>query len=247
MLDVGILRMAPVVAGVKILIMATSPLQVFFDKPGLTHEYCNTQAIYSLRYDGYSMYADILQRYQKQLNTGVFWADQGWKNISHYLVADSRKGLWEFSNAIKEFRSFYARAVRYTRAGDLGKGIFFLGAAAHLVQDVCVPHHAGGKLFDGHQEYESWAEIHRYQFRAGRNAIYKPHIPAQQWLIDNAAIAVDWLAKTTELSSETQFREATHCVLPLAQHSTAGLFQHFFANLEKRDGLVFGNQEAMVI
>src|SRR6266511_852517 len=104
MLDAGILRMAPVVAGVKMLIMATSPLQGLLDKPGLIHEYCNTQAIYSLRDDGYGSYADILQRYQKQLNTGVYWADRGWKNVSHYLVPDSRKGLWEFSNAIKEFR-----------------------------------------------------------------------------------------------------------------------------------------------
>jgi phospholipase C len=227
MLDAGILRMAPVVAGVKMLIMATSPLQGLLDSPGLTHEYCNAQAVNILRYDGYEQYANILQRHLKQLNAGVFWADRGWKNVSHYLVADTRKGLWEFSNAITEFRTFYARALKHAKAGDLAQGMFFLGAAAHLVQDMCVPHHARGKLFQGHREFESWAETYRYQFRADGNAEYQPDMPVQQWLLNNATVAADWINRTTERSPESHFRDATQCLLPLAQRSTAGFFHSF--------------------
>lgn len=238
MLDAGVLRMAPVVAGVKMLIKATGPIQGLLDSPGLTHEFCNAQSINILRYDGHERYASILQRYLKQLNTGVFWADRGWKNVSHYLVADTKKGLWEFSNAITECLSYYTRATKHAKAGELMKGMFFLGAAAHLVQDLCVPHHARGKLFNGHREFEAWAETYRYLFRADGSAIYKPDVPVQQWLIHNASVAADWLSNTTESSAEAQYRDATRCLLPLAQRSTAGFFHHFITNLEKYEGRI---------
>ncbi len=33
--------------------------------------------------------------------------------------------------------------------------MFYLGAALHLVQDMCVPHHSLGIIFDGHKEFET--------------------------------------------------------------------------------------------
>lgn len=235
MWNAGVLRMAPVVAGVKMLIVATSPLQALLDSPGLTHGFCNAQSISILRCDGHERYAGILQRYLKQLNAGVFWADRGWKNISHYLVTDTRKGLWEFSNAITEYLSYYARAIKHAKAGDLEKGVFFLGAAAHLVQDLCVPHHARGKLFHGHREFEAWVDTCRGLFCIDGNAVYNPDMPVQQWLMYNASVAADWLDHTTEQSPQSHYRDAARCLLPLAQRSTAGFFHYFFTDLAKYD------------
>lgn len=214
-------------AGVKILLATVSPFQVLLDRPGITHEFCNKQALSIFSQDGFDVQAQFLNQYIDELNAGVYWADKGWKNISHYFVPGSGKGLWQFNNALKDFKFYYHSSLRLARHGDYRQSIFLLGAAAHLVQDLCVPHHASGKLFAGHQEYEAWAQRNCIKYAAGDQGIYFENKKVETLLINNATVAADLLSWVESETSPAYYHTATNLLLPMAQRSTAGLFLHY--------------------
>ncbi|MBC7884005.1 MAG: zinc dependent phospholipase C family protein, partial [Saprospiraceae bacterium] len=146
------------VGGAKLVLTAISPFQKLFDPPGITHEFCNHQAITILRNDGFEIYAQFLTTYKAELNAGVYWADKGWRNVSHYFEPASGKGLWQFATAIETFHSFYQQGIHNIYRRNYRQAVFLLGATAHLMQDLCVPHHARAQIFSGHKEYESWVQ-----------------------------------------------------------------------------------------
>lgn len=222
---------ASVVGGVKIFLATTSPLQAWLDNPCVTHEFCNRQAISILAADGFASCAGFFGRHIAELNAGVVWADQGWKNVNHYFVPDTRKGLWQFSTAIEEFSQFLNRATRCMRRHEMHKACFFLGAAAHLLQDLCVPHHARGKVFGGHKQYELWARDHCSLFAATGGGIYRPGIPTADLLLDNASVSADLLEWVIDEDDAAAYAKATAVLLPLAQRTTAGLLLRFYNNM----------------
>lgn len=215
--------------GVKVLLATTSPLQGFFDLPGTTHEFCNRQALAILRRDGFSLCASFVQRYLKEINAGVYWADTGWKNVGHYFEIGSDKGLWRFPSAIDEFRCYFSQAFSKARQGDAAKSAFYLGAATHLVQDLCVPHHACVKLLAGHQQYEFWAQAHCKDYAVDSGGIYHEGRRAHGLLHQNATVAADFIAWVDVDAGAGSYHKATTILLPLAQRTTAGLFLQFFA------------------
>ncbi|VBB06390.1 phospholipase c/d [Lucifera butyrica] len=210
----------------QLLLATTSPLQCLLDRPGIAHEFCNRQAITILRQDGFEKDAALLEQFLPELNNGVYWADTGWKNVNHYFEPGAGKGLWKFANAAEDFRFYYFLALKNARRGLPHKAAFFLGAAAHLVQDLCVPHHASGQLFQGHQEYEAWAGKHFPDYAVKSQGIYLMRQP-ENFLINNAVIAHDFISWVNQGSSS--YHAATLLLLPRAQRSTAGLFRHFLA------------------
>ena len=221
----------PVIAGAKLLLVAASPLQSLVDKPGITHEFCNKQALSILRDDGHVPCAEFFERYITELNAGVYWADTGWKNVSHYFEPTSGKGLWQFPSAADEFERYAGKAALSVQNGNYPQAVFFLGAATHLVQDVCVPHHARGKLFCGHQEYENWVQQHHTNYAVAVQGIYNEGLKGGMWLLNNAVVAADLLDWVTADNREAFYHKATTILLPRAQRSTAGLFQQFFATM----------------
>ena len=222
---------ASVVGSVRLFLATTSPLQSLLDKPCITHEFCNRQAVIILSKDGLSSCADFFSLYTDELNAGVIWADQGWKNVNHYFEPDSRKGLWQFSSAIEEFGLYLNQATRNMRRSELRKACFFLGAAAHLLQDLCVPHHSRGKVFDGHKQYETWAREHCSGFAVDSGGIYRQGQPTNGLLFDNASVSADLLPWVTFEGDETMYKKATAILLPLAQRTTAGLLLRFYNNM----------------
>ncbi|MDF2499531.1 MAG: zinc dependent phospholipase [Anaerosporomusa subterranea] len=222
---------ASVVGSVKIFLATASPLQSLLDKPCVTHEFCNRQAITILSADGFSSCADFFLRYVDELNAGVVWADQGWKNVNHYFEPDSRKGLWQFSTAIEEFSRCLNRATRCMRRHETRKACFFLGAAAHLLQDLCVPHHARGKVFYGHKQYETWARDHCNAFAVTNGGVYRQGHRTNSLLVDNASVSADLLEWVVHEGDEALYAKATSILLPLAQRTTAGLLVRFYNNL----------------
>lgn len=219
---------APVVAGAKLLLAAVSPFQNLFDTPSVTHEFINRQALTILRRDGYLRCADFFEQYINELNAGVYWADKGWKNISHYFEPGTGKGLWQFPTALDDFSGYLQVALAGAWRGDIRKSAFFLGAAAHLVQDLCVPHHARAKLFSGHKEYESWVKENFTAYAANNNGLYSKTAIPHDLLVDNAAVAADLLDWVIE-ENYTLFHAATAILLPRAQQATAGLLERFFS------------------
>lgn len=219
-----------------LLLIAISPLQKIFDHPGLTHEVCNLQALAIMRSDGLSTYADVLQPYLTELNMGVYWADKDWKNVHHYFDPVSGRGLWQFTHAIDNFQMYYQAALKAARQNHLKKAMFFLGAAAHLVQDLCVPHHARGKLLNGHKHYESWVQERCGQYLTPSKGIYQEGKPVTSLLLNNAGIAADLFDWVKHDGDDTLYNKATDLLLPQAQKTTAGLFLHF-ANQIAHSGL----------
>jgi hypothetical protein len=70
-------------------------------------EVINRAVAGSTAQDGFNNQAHFLEQYIDELNAGVYWADKGWKNISHYFVPGSGKGLWQFNNALRDFKYYY--------------------------------------------------------------------------------------------------------------------------------------------
>lgn len=224
----------------NLVLTAISPLQAFIDQPGVTHEFCNRQAILILQNDGFTQYADFFLQHAKELNLGVYWADKGWKNVHHYFDPCSGRGLWTSAGAIESFKIYYRMATAAAKQADLNKAAFFLGAAAHLVQDLCVPHHARARLFCGHQHYENWVQRHFAKYAVNVRGTYNEGRPPYSLLLNNAHTAADFLDWVTNEGDEANFRKVTEHLLALAQRSTAGLFRQFACEvlkIEEKPGL----------
>ncbi len=229
-MQTGILgKYLPVVTGVKLLLTAASPMQSLLDRPGITHEFCNRQAVKILRTDGFTHCAAFFEQYLTELNGGVYWADKGWKNIGHYFEPLTNRGLWHFANATEDFQYYYHCALTNMQEKDYAKAVFFLGAAIHLVQDLCVPHHARAKLFCGHKEYEEWAQLNYSHYTVTERGMYNEGTSAHLWLLSNAIIAADLFDMVNGIQDAAVYDKVTAILLPRAQRSTAGFLQQFFA------------------
>jgi len=201
-----------------------------------THQYCNDQALAILQKNGLIQEVVLLSAYYKQLQDGVVWADLNWKNIHHFLNPQTRRGFWHFSNAALDYLQCINTAMKYVRLGCMREAIFYLGAAAHLVQDMCVPHHAKCQLFDGHKKYEIWVEKHLEDFsgvQQGEIVVANP----VGILFKNAATALDLYSYVDAEAKEEQYKQATEILLPLANQSTVNLFCYFFARVKKIRGV----------
>ena len=215
------------VGGAKLVLTAISPFQKLFDPPGITHEFCNQQALQILHNDGFALYAQFLTTYMTELTAGVYWADKGWRNVSHYFEPSSGKGLWQFATAIETFQLYYQQGISNLHGKNYSRAVFFLGAAAHLMQDLCVPHHARGKLFSGHKEYESWVQQCYTHYAVESNHIMSKDATLASQLLGNAVVAADLFDWVNLDQGATDYHEATAILLPQAQRSTAGLFLKF--------------------
>jgi len=215
--------------GVKLLLATAAPLQAIIDKPCVTHEFCNRQALAILRHEGLKSCSDYFQRYLDKINAGACWADAGWKNVNHYYEPASGKGLWMFANAVEDFNKYYNLAIKWLFQGNYGQAAFFLGAALHLVQDLCVPHHARSLLFHGHKQYEEWVRRNFNAFRADNLGNYTTGKPIRSLLHYNAVIAADFLDWVGIDAAENRYRDATAVLLPLAQRTTADTLLQYYA------------------
>ena len=219
-----------VVGGAKLVLTAVSPFQELFDPPGITHEFCNHQGITILHNDGFALDAQFLTTYMTELNAGVYWADKGWRNVSHYFEPSSGKGLWQFATAMETFHSYYQQGLNHMGRKNYRQAVFFLGAAAHLLQDLCVPHHTRAKIFSGHKEYESWVQQHYDDYAVADNGIYcEDSNLATHHLLGNATVAADLFDWVDLDHGANNYHDATTILLTLAQRSTAGLFLRFCA------------------
>lgn len=212
---------------VKLVLAAGTPIQRLVSGKGETHLFCNSQAVQILKKDGKGDYARLINNYLEVINRGVLWADRGWKNFSHYLDPIAGIGLGPWPDARLECESFFIRALSYWRQGNKRKSLFFLGAAVHLVQDLCVPHHARGIAFCGHKEYERWAQENYIDFSVYSEGKYNHASNPREWVAVNARIARFYFPYVSNVSSETSYRMATGVLLPLSQRSTAGFFSFF--------------------
>lgn len=212
---------------VKLVLVAGLPIQKLVSGKGETHFFCNSQAMQILIKDGKNSYARLLGNYLEIINRGVHWADRGWKNFAHYLDPAGGIGLGPWPDARLECSLLFEKALGLWKQGNKKKSLFFLGAAVHLVQDLCVPHHARCVAFCGHQEYERWAQENCHNFAVGSDGLYNVATTPGDWVEYNAKISRNYFPYVSNVCSITSYNMATGVLLPLAQRTTAGFFAHF--------------------
>jgi phospholipase C len=130
-----------------------------------------------------------------------------------------------------ECERHWKKAEEKWKSGDYERAFYYLGAAAHLVQDLCVPHHAWGFLFDGHQEYENWAEAYRENFRVWDGGVYDLIRVPSEWVRANAKLSRRYMPLVRHGAPEINYHRATAVLLPRAQRTTAGFMACFLSSM----------------
>lgn len=231
-MELNVIGHSYITYGARWLMDLTSSLQPAKARVNRCHQFFNSQAVEILRNDGHGKYANVIEFYAEELNKGVNWADVGWKNITHYFNPDTGKGKLKFANAVDETVGYFNKAVRYWGGGRHRKSMFFLGAAAHIVQDLCVPQHAANSISPGHRRYEQWAKKRFMYYAVSQGGNYGRFNCPAQFVIENAKVAAKFRDMVKLRKSTKSFHRATETVLPMAQRSTAELFHFFLQHIE---------------
>ena len=204
-----------------------------------THIFVNNQALKILFADGYVSQAQILSTYQMKLNEGVVEIDKGMGKASHHYNPLTRTGLLKWPTAYNKCCEYTQKARTYWLKAQYEYGAFLLGAAAHLVQDVCVPHHTTCKVFGGHVKYEKWANRHKADYAVEKGGIYDLGSTPGEWIHSNALISMPYLKMVTANNPETNYDLASEILLKRAQRSTAGFLLFFLNTVTLGSGLKF--------
>lgn len=198
-----------------------------------THVACNRQARIILERDGEITAARVLKDYRRELDLGVCWADSGWGCIHHYYHAKTGNGLLGRAPASEFYARFYQRALKLWQEGCFARAMFFLGAATHLLQDVCEPHHANCHFRMGHREYEKWVQEHKENYLVDSGGIYKKSQEPGWWLKNCAQESFALFDLVKEKNNVAYYRQATAYLLPLTQRITAGFWLNFLNQVIK--------------
>jgi phospholipase C len=213
----------------KIFMATTRPLQKLIDPLEVVHGRCNETAIQILINDGLFQDGKFLAAYLEQINAGSDWSDSGWKNIAHYYNPISGRGLRGWPTAAEECSHYFQLAKNFADRQCFEKGFFYLGAAAHLVQDMCVPYHSRNIVLGSHHHYEKWAEEHVEEYLVLSGGLYNDEVrPVGEWVLLNAQASYDLYALVKDRSLQG-YHKTTELMLPLAQRSTAGFFKYFLS------------------
>lgn len=216
----------------KLLLASAGPLQYFIDSPGVTHVHCLEQAYITLKQDGKEDVARLFKAYHSALIKGLYWADRGWKNVNHFYSHPDKQGFMDWPGATGECQYYFNKAFIFFPK-NVDKGMFYLGAALHLVQDMCVPHHSLGNVFDGHKEFETWATQNWAMFPA-TNGAYLPFSHPAQWIDHNASLSAPLypLVSLAEGCSEESYERASKILIPLTIATSAGFLDFTRNRLE---------------
>ncbi len=218
--------------GLSMLGTFSAPIQYLLEYPHdpkylcITHKACNLEALKLIKASGNVETSAILEDNLLQLQEGVKWADLEFKNINHFFDPVTRKGLWRFSPSVYDFSVYLSKACRHANNQDISSSFFYLGAATHLLQDMAVPHHVCGYLFNGHKKFENWVQCHLEEFSCPPNQIKQVKKPLDL-LLHSATIAREFMSLVGESATENQYRYAAQNLLPIAQASSADLFEWF--------------------
>jgi len=203
------------------------------------HRIINIQALAILKSDKKDQQFKFFSQYITELNMGVVWADQDFKSSGHFYSPIKNRGLYGNTNALTLASNYYTFALGHYGAGDVKRSMFFLGAAAHLVQDMTVPQHANIKLLHEHHKFEKFVRdtyMSTPEYLVYEDGCYLSDI--KEFIRQNAVSAIKASKRFDKITDDVRrYYELTKYVLPLAQKSTAGLLSMFYEdmlNIENR-------------
>ncbi|MEG6513674.1 zinc dependent phospholipase C family protein [Desulforamulus ruminis] len=210
----------------KVMLALTLPFQaVIPNQQRDTHHFCNRQAIEILRQDGFHREAKIAHSYLYAMDRGSVWCDRGFKNISHYYDSREGTGLWHGPDASTECLQYFNRALKKWQRGYYKEAFFYLGAACHLVQDLCVPYHARGQVLGGHKFFEDRARDQYENYSLYSGGIYHLSDCPGDWVRKNASFSSVFLSEVTDNNPLSVIDETIQTLLKRAQRTTAGFLQ----------------------
>jgi len=216
----------------QVLLSAAVPFQKLIDQTSPTHQFINSQALMILSADGRVNEARWLHQFLSEFNSGCDWADSGWMNIGHMYDPRTQAGFNGWPNAVELAQTYWNRASDLYLQRNFPQAFFYLGAAAHLVQDLCVPHHAAARVFAGHKQFEQMARRHRHEHAVNHSGLYNLSDQASGWIVGNASYTRECYSHciTTDLDPGLRWN-AIADLLPRAQRTTAGFVSAFIEQI----------------
>lgn len=213
------------------IMFAVNPLKKLVLKTYcIVHKFINIQAIQILNNDGYVEASNFYKNHIKALNEGVTWADQDFKSSNHFYHVSKGKGLYGFSDALKECKKYHSKAVKYLEIADIDKSIYYFGAACHLVQDSTVPHHVNNKLLKKHRSFELWIIsklFTDYSFAVENGTLRYNNI--EDYIKHNSLVADETHTKYNSIKDkEERYYKIASTILRQAQITTAGFMLDFY-------------------
>ena len=167
---------------------------------------------------------NIFNTYVDNINEGAIWADQDFRSSNHFYNPYKKRGLFGRKSAMDLAVEYYSNAVNFW-AVSRDKAMFFLGAAAHIIQDMTVPQHANIKLLDSHHQYEAFVK-RKYMHFKSYNEDLEPYFldSISDYVRFNSRIALKVYNKFKSIQEdEYRFSRTSKCTIPLAIRTTAGL------------------------
>lgn len=192
----------------------------------LVHSFCTSQGLDILKSDQHTPLAINLKSYLNILIRGNSWCDQDLKNIYHFYHPKTGKGILGLAGADIQLSLNLEKAQKAFRKSALEECFFYVGSALHLIQDLCVPHHALGYLLKGHREYEYWVLENYKTFSVSEDGLYHFNTPLEL-LQHNARMALEY-GELIFQSNEKNKAEATKELLGLAQRTSASFLYLIF-------------------
>jgi phospholipase C len=204
------------------------------------HKVINIQAVLILKNDSNIEQYNLFSDYITELNLGVVWADQDFKSSGHFYNPIKKRGLYGNTNALTLSSNYYTFSKSYFESGDIRKAMFFLGAAAHLIQDMTVPQHANIELLKEHHKYEKFVKDKfndKHGYLVNNNGCYLSSIV--EFVEYNSLYAIRANKKVSYIRNEEErYHALSKLIIPMAQRTTAGLFMMFYNDVvENMNGL----------
>jgi len=217
------------------VLYVVNPVKKMMMKTNCTvHKFITMQAVMILKNDGYKEESAFFRTYISSINKGVHWADQDFKSSNHFYNPEKEKGLYGRSDLLREAVKYYNKALCHYDSGEIQKGMFYLGAASHLIQDATVPHHVNNRLLKSHRAFELWIVsrlMSDYSFPVYDGV--KRCGTIEEYIVNNAAVANDAYQKNKDITvRDERYENIAVEILHEAQRTTAGLMLNFYNDIQ---------------
>lgn len=217
------------------------------------HDFCIEQGLKIARHDGQLPALDpaFYDTFLTHMKHGSYYADFGsMRSLSkasfrtHYLRPKSHRGyLPGIRNAGQTCEHFYYLARLYWGSHSYDRAAMYLGASAHLVQDLCNPFHTTHKSLREHTEYERRGMNNIERHAVNEEGIYHFRPLAGHYRDDRAFGWVDFNAHRSGRllhlvingPSDPRAKEMTGKIMIAAQRTTAGFLSMFFREVQRGD------------
>lgn len=198
------------------------------------HIFIQESAMDILMNNGYQKEYKLFNEYLSHINKGLVWADQDFKSYHHFYNPNENKGKYgSDESALIVAKSYYNKALKYYATDNYEKCMFYFGAACHIIQDLTIPQHAKGKLFDNHRQFEVYVKSNYKKIKRFKSH-EKPLIfnSIEEYADHNSlnALGIDYMYRNID-DLNTKFYLTAVKAITLAQRSTAGCMIMFYEDL----------------